>query len=83
MKLTLTVPGKGESSIAEGRLDSSLGIPGFGAFLRTLHDSHSPKGESCPYCGWTQQKCQETGYVGCALCYSSLEMLMRGPTSQT
>lgn len=83
MKHILTIPGSGESSLAEDRLDSALGIPGLAAFIRTLHASEAPKGESCPYCGWTQQKCQETGYVGCALCYSSLEMLTRSQAAQS
>ncbi len=83
MKHTLTIPGKGESSIAQGTLDSSLGIPGFEAFLKALHAPDSVSDEACPHCGWTQQKCQETGFVGCALCYSALGMLRKGPTFLT
>ncbi len=28
----------------------------------------------CPYCGWTTEQVQETGLVGCPLCYEALQI---------
>jgi len=28
----------------------------------------------CPLCGWTQEEYERTELVGCALCYSSLNV---------
>lgn len=80
MKFTLSVPSGGEAEIFGDGLDAASGVRGFAAFLKGLHSAPDPEGDACPYCGWTQQKCQETGFVGCSLCYSSLKVLRRGPT---
>lgn len=81
MKTTLTIPGRGEISIKMNRISSVLKVRGLDLFLTELHGSDRGEGEACPYCGWTQQKCQETGFVGCSLCYSSLRLLSKGPAT--
>ncbi len=81
MKITLTIPGRGEASINLDKASSAVRVRGIDLFLKELHASDRGPGESCPHCGWTQQKCQETGFVGCSLCYSSLRLLSKGPAA--
>lgn len=81
MKVTLTIPGRGEEAIKIGRLEAVTKVRGIDLIISELHGSDRGEGEVCPHCGWTQQKCQETGFVGCSLCYSSLRLLSKGPAA--
>lgn len=81
MKVTLTIPGRGESSIKMERISAVTQVRGLNLLISELHGSDRGEGEICPHCGWTQQKCQETGFVGCSLCYSSLRLLSKGPAT--
>ncbi len=55
--------------IPADRADEATGISGLGEALTTLHNAPRTRG-ICPACGLTQAQYDETGFVGCGLCYS-------------
>lgn len=60
----------GSSHIDPSDLDRECGVPGLSKLLGALHD-HRTSG-SCPACGWTLEKANETVSFGCPLCYTVL-----------
>jgi hypothetical protein len=62
------------AEVAIDQVDRLAEVPGLGRFLLHFHASLPDRG-SCPHCGWTEAQYLETGYVGCPLCYSALEVV--------
>ncbi|HRK22679.1 MAG TPA: hypothetical protein PLX06_12760 [Fimbriimonadaceae bacterium] len=40
--------------------------------LQAFRRPKAPKGV-CPHCGWTDAKLEQTGMLGCPLCYEALD----------
>lgn len=64
--------------IAQGPLDQVdrlTEVPGLSQFLLQFHAALPERG-ICPHCGWTEKQYLESGYVGCPLCYSALDVVV-------
>lgn len=44
--------------------------------ILALYGRRSTDGE-CPHCGWTHEQFNESGFVGCPLCYTVFGELIR------
>lgn len=58
-----------EQLIPASRTDQETGISGLGAALTELHNFRRAE-DTCPACGHTRAQYDETGFVGCGLCYA-------------